>query len=45
MLETAKESIRLLIAGVRGKTIEKLYIAGNNMEIIKGNLLYSNEVT
>jgi len=45
MLETVQERIKLLKAGVLGDTIEKLYIDGNNMKIIKGNLLYSNEVS
>ncbi len=34
MLETPEERIRLLRAGLTGKTIEMLYIEGNNIKII-----------
>ena len=34
MLETPEERIRLLKAGLTGKTIERLYIEGNNIKII-----------
>lgn len=34
MLETAKERIELLKIGITGKTIERLYIANNNIKII-----------
>ena len=34
MLETSEERIRLLRAGLTGKTIERLYIEGNNIKII-----------
>ena len=34
MLETPEERIRLLRAGLTGKTIERLYIEGNNIKII-----------
>ena len=35
MLETSQERAKLLKAGFTGKEIEKLYIEGNNIEIIK----------
>ncbi len=34
MLETAQERVRLLKAGIDGKTIEKLYIIFNNLKIV-----------
>jgi hypothetical protein len=34
MLETPEERIKLLKAGISGKTIEKLYIKSNNFWII-----------
>ncbi len=34
MLETREERVKLLKAGLSGKTIEKLYIEGNNIRII-----------
>jgi hypothetical protein len=34
MLETSEERIKLLRAGLTGKTIERLYIEGNNIKII-----------
>lgn len=34
VLETAKERVDLLKAGVDGKTIEKLYVVQNNFEIV-----------
>jgi hypothetical protein len=34
MLETSEERVRLLRAGLTGKTIERLYIEGNNIKII-----------
>lgn len=34
MLETPEERIKLLRAGFAGKTIERLYIKGNNFKII-----------
>lgn len=43
MLETRKERITLLKAGIRAKNIENLYVVGNDMKIINGNLLYTNE--
>lgn len=44
MYETAKERVRLLKAGISQKTIERMYVAGNNMKIINGNLLYIFEI-
>jgi len=43
MLETRKERIKLLKAGISAKNIENLYVEGNDMKIINGNLLYSSE--
>jgi len=34
MLETRKERVKLLKAGLSGKMIERLYIEGNNFRII-----------
>lgn len=34
MLETAEERVKLLKAGFTGKTIETLYIKGNNIKIV-----------
>ena len=39
MLETSKERVKLLKAGFIGKEIEKLYIEGNNIEIIKNPII------
>lgn len=35
MLETPQERIKLLRAGFTGKTIEKLYIEGNNFILVR----------
>ena len=35
MLETRKERVKLLKAGLSGKTIERLYIEGNSFRIIR----------
>lgn len=35
MLETPQERIKLLRAGFTGKTIEKLYIEGNNFKLVR----------
>ncbi len=35
MLETREERVKLLKAGLSGKTIERLYIEGNNIRIIR----------
>ncbi len=34
MLETPEERVKLLRAGLTGKTIERLYIKGNSFKII-----------
>jgi hypothetical protein len=34
MLETAKERVKLLKAGLSGKKIEELYIAYNNFKVV-----------
>jgi len=34
MLKTPQERVRLLKAGIDGKTIEKLYIIYNNLKIV-----------
>ena len=39
MLETSQERVKLLKAGFTVKEIEKLYIEGNNIEIIKTPVL------
>lgn len=39
MLETSQERAKLLKAGFTGNEIEKLYIEGNNIEIIKTPVL------
>ncbi len=41
ILETARERITLLKAGIREKNIQRLYIVGNDMKVINGNLLYT----
>jgi len=33
MLETAQERVKLLKAGIDGKTIEKLYLIFNNFDV------------
>ncbi len=40
MLETPQERVRLLKAGIDGKTIEKLYIIYNNFKIVYIPLLF-----
>jgi hypothetical protein len=35
MLETSQERIKLLRAGFTSKTIEKLYIEGNNFKLVR----------
>ncbi len=44
MLETRKERIKLLKAGISAKNIENLYVESNDMKIINGNLLHTNEL-
>lgn len=34
MLETSRERVKLLRAGFSGKSIEKLYVQGNNFKIV-----------
>lgn len=40
MLETSQERVKLLKAGITGKTIEKLYILHNNFKIVCLPLLF-----
>ncbi len=40
MLETPQERVKLLKAGIDGKTIEKLYIIYNNFEIVRSPILF-----
>jgi hypothetical protein len=40
MLETPQERVRLLKAGIDGKTIEKLYIIFNDLKIVHSPLLF-----
>ena len=40
MLETPHERVRLLKAGIDGKTIERLYIIFNNLKIVPTPLLF-----
>jgi len=40
MLETPQERVRLLKAGIDGKTIERLYIIYNNLKIVNFPLLF-----
>ncbi|VVB97669.1 Uncharacterised protein [uncultured archaeon] len=35
MLETSQERVKLLKAGITGKTIERLYIVENNFKIVR----------
>jgi hypothetical protein len=35
MLETSHERVKLLKAGFNSKTIEKMYIEGNNIKLVK----------
>ncbi len=35
MLETSQERVKLLKAGITGKTIERLYIVENNLKIVR----------
>ena len=39
MLETPEERVRLLKAGIAGKTIEELYVTCNNFKIA-GNVMF-----
>ena len=40
MLETPQERVKLLKAGIDGKTIERLYIIYNNLKIVNFPLLF-----
>lgn len=40
MLETPKERVKLLKAGIDGKTIEKLYITYNNFKIVSSPIFF-----
>ncbi len=40
MLETPQERVKLLKAGIDGKTIEKLYIIHNNFKIVRSPILF-----
>ena len=40
MLETPHERVRLLKAGIDGKTIERLYIIFNNLKIVQTPLFF-----
>jgi hypothetical protein len=40
MLDTAGERVKLLKAGFTGKTIEMLYIKGNNIKIVLTPTIY-----
>ncbi len=40
MLETPQERVKLLKAGIDGKTIEKLYIIYNNFKIVRSPILF-----
>ncbi len=40
MLETSEERIKLLKAGISGKTIEKLYLMRNNLKIVSSPVLF-----
>lgn len=40
MLETGKDRVEFLKAGYDERTIERQYIAGNDIRIINGNLLF-----
>ena len=42
MLETPQERVRLLKAGIDGKTIEKLYIIYNNLKIVHTPLYFES---
>ncbi len=39
MLETPQERVKLLKAGIDGKTIEMLYLIHNNFKIVRGPIL------
>lgn len=39
MLETSQERVKLLKAGISGKTIEKLYLLYNDIKLVNRHLL------
>ena len=43
MLETSKERVKLLKAGIIGKKIEELYISGNKIRILNRPVLFEFE--
>jgi len=43
MLETSKERVKLLKAGIIGKKIEELYISANHIKILKYPVLFELE--
>jgi len=42
MLETSKERVELLKAGISAKTIEKLYLICNNFKIVGSPMLFEH---
>ncbi len=40
MLETRQERTELMKTGIDGKEVEELYVRGNDIKIVKGNLLF-----
>jgi ribosomal protein L12E/L44/L45/RPP1/RPP2 len=40
MLETSQERVKLLKAGIDGKTIEELYIKNNNLKMVSAPPLF-----
>lgn len=40
MLETPQERVELLRAGFSGKSIEKLYVQGNNFKIVSSSTFF-----
>jgi len=40
ILGTPQERVKLLKAGVDGKSMEKLYVERNNFKIVSGNVLF-----
>jgi hypothetical protein len=40
MLETVEERVKLLKAGIDGKTIENLYLINNNFKIVRLPILF-----
>jgi hypothetical protein len=40
MLETPEERVKLLKAGITGKTIEELYVMYNNLKIVRASMRF-----